>query len=371
MELYLHEIELIIFFNQTEAISLMPYSKLLMALRKRPFKGNKGLTEAKDNLSIDEDGDCPRCGGKSVSSSIKGYICCDRCQYEWKDPNHDSSKDSMNVESVHSESELVRQFKEEMESGTGLSRVLGIDENLTREQEDGLTRLQDKWMDGMQGHYNAASEERKPLIINFDEDDNILDTSVGSLSIITNNFDGGEEIRIEYPGRGTEFYLLNEDTDKGWRRGRTIEETARNIASIINRNSNFVYANNEENKILFELRDNSLKPSALVLYVDDPGTQDMVAEKDGVTLDPASVSLESDYQTAVELVLSDGVITPSEDQLLWAMRQHLDISEERHIQIIISLFGEGAQKECTGCGKMSELFIEHSAWYCSGCEMWI
>ncbi|MDP6741477.1 MAG: hypothetical protein QF807_01095 [Candidatus Thalassarchaeaceae archaeon] len=349
----------------------MPYLKCLMALRKRPFKGNKGLDQAKDNLAVDEEGDCPRCGGKSVSSSIQDYIICDRCQYEWKDPNAQSTSKRHPQESVHTESEMVRQFKEEMESGVGLSRVLGIDENLTREQQEGLTRLQDKWIEGMQGHYNAASEERKPLIINFDEEDNIIETNVGSLTILNNDFDGGEEIRIEYPGKGTEFYLLNEDTDKGWRRGRTVIETARNIASIINRKSDFVYAEHEGNTVSFELRDNSLNPKALVLYVDDPGSQDMIAEKDGVTLDPSAVSIESDYQTAVELVLSDGVITPSEDQLLWAMRQHLDISEERHIQIIVALFGDGAMKECTGCAKMAPLFTEHNAWYCDGCDMWL
>lgn len=349
----------------------MPCLRLLMALRKRPFKGNKGLTDAKDNLSIDEEGDCPRCGGKSVSSSIQDYIICDRCQYEWKDPNAKSGTSRGPRESIHTESEMLKQFKDEMESGAGLSRVLGIDQNLSREQEEGLTRLQDKWIDGMQGHYNAASEERKPLIINFDEEDNIIDSNVGKLTILNNDFDGGEEIRIEYPGKGTEFYLLNEDSDNGWRRGRTAQETARNIASIINRTSNFVYAEHVGNQVSFELRDNSLNPNALVLYVDDPGSQDMVAEKDGVTLDASAVSIESDYQTAVELVLSDGIITPSEDQLLWAMRQHLDISEKRHIQIIIALFGDGAKKECTGCGNMSPLYKEHNAWYCEGCDMWL
>ncbi len=341
-----------------------------MALRKKPFMGNKGLDAAKGNLSVDDEGDCPRCGGNSVSSSIQDYLACDRCNYEWKDPNATSGR-QIHRDSVSSESQLVKQFQEEMASGTGLSRVLGIEQNLTREQQEGLTRLQDKWIDGMQGHYNAASEERKPLIINFDDDDNILDTNVGKITIISNNFDGGEEIRIEYPGRGTEFYILNENHENGWRKGRTTEETARNITSIINRNSGFVYANQNQNSISFELRDNSLNPGALVLYVDDPGGKDIVAEKDGVTLDATSVSIESDYQTAVELVLSDGIITPSEDQLLWAMRQHIGITEERHVQIIIALFGDNATKECTGCGKPTPLVKEHSSWYCEPCNLWL
>ena len=258
-----------------------------------------------------------------------------------------------------------------MESGAGLSQALGIDSNLSNEQEQGLNRLQDRWITGMQGHFNVAEEARKPLIINFDSDDNIVDTQVGKLTLLTNDFDGGEEIRIEYPGRGTEFYCLNDVSETGWRKGKNSEGTARNIASIINKYSQFVFAQEEGNQVLFELRDNKLKPSSLVLYIDDPGGKDIVAEKDGVALDAEAVSLESDYQTAVELVLSDGIITPSEDQLLWAMRQHLGISEEKHIGIVVAIFGDGVLKECTGCGETAPLYLQHQAWYCEECEMWL
>lgn len=342
-----------------------------MALRKGPFKRTKGLGEAKENLSISEDGDCPRCGGNSNASSLPGFLCCDRCSFEWPDPDQQSGKKTIIRESIHTHTKLIEQFKSEMESGTGLSRVLGIEENLSKEQEAGLNRLQDKWIEGMHGHFNTAEEERKPLIVSFDEDDNILETQVGKLTLLSNDFDGGEEIRVEYPGQGTEFYLLNEETNSGWRRGRNIEDTARNIASVINKMSKFVYANNEGNEIIFELRDNRLNPAALVLYIDDPGGKDMVAEKDGVILDSEAVGIESDYQTAVELMLSDGVITPSEDQLLWAMRQHLGITEERHIEMVIAMFGEDVVKECTGCGQGAPLYTQHSAWYCDGCEMWL
>ncbi len=342
-----------------------------MAFRKKPVKGTKGLGEAKENLTAVEDGDCPRCGGGSNNSSITGYLSCDRCQYEWADPNSKFSTSKRRHESVQTESKLIEQFKQEMESGSGLSRVLGIDENLTAEQEQGLSRLQDKWIEGMQGHFNVAEEERTPLMISFDEDDNILQTEVGKLTLMSNDFDGGEEVRIEYPGLGTEFYLLNEDSNTGWRRGRTVADTARNIASVINKSSKFVFANTDENVVSFELRNNKLNPSALVLFIDDPGGKDIIAEKDGVVLDPTAVGIESDYQTAVELVLSDGVITPSEDQLLWAMRQHLGITEERHIEIVITLFGEGVTKECTGCGNGAPLYTQHSAWYCDDCEMWL
>ena len=36
---------------------------------------------------------------------------------------------------------------------------------------------------------------------------------------LTNDFDGGEELRLEYPGYGTEFYAYNESSPTGWRRG--------------------------------------------------------------------------------------------------------------------------------------------------------
>jgi ribosomal protein L37AE/L43A len=126
----------------------MGFHKVLMAFRKKPVKGTKGLGEAKENLTSVEDGDCPRCGGGSNSSSIPGYLSCDRCQYEWADPNNQPSRKTRSHESVKSEAKLIEEFKQEMESGTGLSRVLGIDEDLTSEQEQGLTRLQDKWIEG-------------------------------------------------------------------------------------------------------------------------------------------------------------------------------------------------------------------------------
>ena len=41
-------------------------------------------------------------------------------------------------------------------------------------------------MSGMTGHFNAAAEERKPLMISFDDDDNLVDTTVGSITIVAN-----------------------------------------------------------------------------------------------------------------------------------------------------------------------------------------
>ena len=87
----------------------------------------------------------------------------------------------------------------------------------------------------MSGHFNAAAEERKPLMISFDDDDNLVDTTIGSITIVANGFDGGEEIRLEYPGIGTEFYAFDEASETGWRRGRTAEDTARSITNVINR----------------------------------------------------------------------------------------------------------------------------------------
>ena len=200
------------------------------------FGIREGRRQAKENLSTDEEGDCSRCGGSATASSIPGYLQCSKCSYEWKDP----SAESVNTgprDSISRDAEKLEEFKREMAAGDGLARVLGVDDGLDAAQKESLGRLQDKWMSGMQGQYNAAEEERKPLMIAFDDEDNLLETQVGSIHISDNVFDGGEEIRIEYPGRGTEFYVINEDDELGWKRGRNLQETARNIASIINRTS--------------------------------------------------------------------------------------------------------------------------------------
>jgi hypothetical protein len=263
-----------------------------------------------------------------------------------------------------------KRIREEMAEGGDLHKMLGIEEDLSSEQEASLNRLEEKWMSGLQGTYNAAEEERKPLMISFDEEDNIQHTEIGSVSLLTNNFDGGEEIRLEYPGKGTEFYTLNNDDEYGWRKGKDSEHTARNIASIINKRSTLVHAFSEESRIIFELRDSSLSPDSLVIFVDDPGGKDMVAEKLGVELDPRGMSLQ-DYQEVIKLALADGIITPSEDQMLWSMRQALKISEDEHVQIVRAMFGDEVMKECTLCNSMALLYPDYSAWYCDSCENWV
>ena len=226
-------------------------------------------------------------------------------------------------------------------------------------------------MSGMQGHYNAASEDRKPLMISFDDDDNLVSTEVAALTIVSNGFDGGEEIRLEYPGRGTEFYAYNERSPTGWKRGRNSEDTARSITNVINRSSRLVYANLEGNRISFELRDDALKAESLVLFVDDPGGQDIVAEKGGVILDFRDVNVLDDYRNVIALVLEDGIISPSEDQMMWVMRQQLGVSEEQHVALVQEIFGGNALKECPNCNQMAELYPEYSAWYCQPCESWL
>jgi hypothetical protein len=257
-----------------------------------------------------------------------------------------------------------------MERGD-LKGVLGVDSNLSDEQEKSLQRLEDKWMTGMQGHYNAASEDRKPLMISFDDDDNIVSTEVAALTIVSNGFDGGEEIRLEYPGKGTEFYAFNEKSETGWKRGSSIESTARSISNVINRTSGLVYAILNGNRISFELRSDDLKPESLVLFVDDPGGQDIVAEKGGVILDFREVTVWDDYRNVVSLVLEDGIISPSEDQMLWVMRQQLGIEEEQHVALVLEMFGDNALKECPNCNNMGQLYPEYSAWYCQACESWL
>ncbi len=261
-------------------------------------------------------------------------------------------------------------IRRELKEGGDLQKMLGIEENLSTKQQESLQRLESKWMSGLQGTYNAAEEERKPLMISFDDEDNIQHTEIGSVSILGNDFDGGEEIRLEYPGKGTEFYTLDYDDESGWRKGKNPEQTARNIASIINKRSALVHAFSESHKIVFELRDSSLNPDSLVIYVDDPGGKDMVAEKQGVELDSRGITLH-DYQEVIKLALADGIITPSEDQMLWSMREVLGITDEEHVHIIRAMFGDEVMKECTVCNSMASLYSEHSAWYCDRCENWV
>nr|AIF08373.1 hypothetical protein [uncultured marine group II/III euryarchaeote KM3_28_D12] len=330
----------------------------------------EGRRQAKENLDYTEGGDCARCGGDKSPSTLPGFLVCQKCSYEWRDPDY-SAPDTNHLDSIKNQSEKVAEFKREMESGTGLARVLGIDSELSDAQSAGLKRLQSKWFDGMQGHHNPAEEERKPLMISFDDDDNLLETQVGSVHLTDNTFDGGEEIRIEYPGYGTEFYVYNEDDSLGWRRGRTLEDTARNIASIINRRSKLVHAQNDGSSISFELRSSSLQPESLVIFVDDPGGKNMVAEKLGVVLDPDEVQMYEDYHQAVRLVVADGIITPSEDQLLWAMRQNLGITDADHIRMVLDIFGEEVTKECPDCGSLTPLYQQHEAWWCEQCQHWL
>ncbi|MBT3658066.1 MAG: hypothetical protein HN874_01000 [Euryarchaeota archaeon] len=328
----------------------------------------KGRREAAENLTVEDEGDCPRCGGEKQPSSLAGYLSCSKCQYEWKDPNHVAKK-SGPPDNYRRDSELIEEFKREMQSGD-LSNVLGIEKGLSGAQEQSLQRLEDKWMSGMSGHFNPASEERKPLMISFDDDDNLVDTTVGSITIVANGFDGGEEIRLEYPGLGTEFYAYDELSETGWRRGRSPEDTARSITNVINRFSKLVYANQDGATILLELRGEKLNPDSLVIFVDDPGGTDIVAEKAGVSMDPRDIKMVEDYRVVVGICLADGIISPSEDQMLWAMRQQLGIDDQLHVQIVQQIFGDHALKECTGCGEMAELYADYSAWYCQSCESW-
>lgn len=329
----------------------------------------KGRKEAIENLGYNEDGDCPRCGGKSQDSTMKGYLLCGSCGHEWADSDYVEEKKSVEPPSYKRDEELIRQFREDMESGE-LASVLGVKSQLSGEQEQSLKRLEDKWMTGMQGHYNAAAEERKPLMISFDDEDNIVSTEVASITIVDNGFDGGEEIRLEYPGIGTEFYSYNERSPTGWKRGPTAEATARSIANVINRSSKLVYASINGNRVGFELRDDKLTSASFVLFVDDPGGTDIIAEKGGVVLDSRDPVTLQDYRTVVELVLEDGIISPSEDQLLWAMREQLNIDDMYHVQMVMEICGQNAVKECTTCGNMAELYQEYAAWYCSACEAW-
>ena len=95
----------------------------------------------------------------------------------------------------------------------------------------------------------------------------------------------------------------------GWRRGANAEETARSIGNVINNKSNLVFANVDGTRISFELRSDDLRPESLVLFVDDPGGTDIIAEKNGVVLDARNASDFEDYRRVVEMVLEDGIIS--------------------------------------------------------------
>jgi ribosomal protein L37AE/L43A len=334
------------------------------------FGIREGRRQAKDNLSGNEEGDCARCGGNAAPSSLPEYLQCVKCGFEWKDPSSTSSSLGPK-DSISRDIEKLEEFKREMSAGEGLAQVLGVDDDLNSEQKDSLGRLQNKWLSGMHGQYNAAEEERKPLMIAFDDDDNLLETQVGAIHLTDNIFDGGEEIRVEYPGMGTEFFVINDDDALGWKRGRSLEETARNIASIINRSSKLVHASAGGTSVNIELRDATLDSDSLVIFVDDPGGKNMSVERLGVILDPDQVQVYEDYHRVIKIALADGIITPSEDQMLWAMRQNLDISDEDHVRIVIDLFGDNAVKECPDCGINSPLYTEYSAWWCDGCQQWV
>ena len=113
-----------------------------------------------------------------------------------------------------------------------------------------------------------------------------------------------------------------------------------------------------------------MKEESLVIFVDDPGGTDIVAEKGGVSMDPRDITMLEDYRVVVQICLADGIISPSEDQMLWAMRQQLGIDDQLHVQIVQQIFGDHALKECTSCGQMAELYADYSAWYCHSCESW-
>ena len=327
-----------------------------------------GRDEAKKNLQVDEEGDCPRCGGDAQPSSIPGYLQCVKCQYEWPDPNAISSGPVRTT--IQDESRKVDEFKQELEKGS-LRGVLGLESDLSKEQEATLGRLQDRWMDGMAGHFNAAEDERKPLMISFDGEDNIVATELALISVLGNDFDGGEEIRVEYPGRDTEFYSMDATDERGWRVGRSIPDTCRNIASIINRKSTIVHAESTEDTIVIEPRDSSIQPTSVVIFVDDPGGKNLLLERDGRVIDVDAMMTIEDYREMIGLVVDDGVITPSEDELLWIMRSNLGISDEQHLQLLLNRFGDGIVKECPACHEMTPFYSEHGGWWCESCQSWV
>ena len=54
--------------------------------------------------------------------------------------------------SFRRDNELISEFKQEMSEGK-LKGVLGIDKNISKEQEESLNRLEGKWLSGLQGTF--------------------------------------------------------------------------------------------------------------------------------------------------------------------------------------------------------------------------
>ena len=69
----------------------------------------KGRREAVDNLGFTEGGDCPRCGGDSQPSTMKGYLSCVSCQHEWQDPDYIEESHSNALPTYHQDSERIFQ----------------------------------------------------------------------------------------------------------------------------------------------------------------------------------------------------------------------------------------------------------------------
>ena len=99
----------------------------------------KGREEAQSNLGYTEGGDCPRCGGNAQDSTMKGYLQCASCGHEWADPNFKEERKRPQPPTHRRDAEKIQQFKQEMASGE-LANVLGINKNLTGEQEQSLKR---------------------------------------------------------------------------------------------------------------------------------------------------------------------------------------------------------------------------------------
>ena len=75
-----------------------------------------------------------------------------------------------------------------------------------------------------------------------------------------------------------------------------------------------------------------------------------------------------DYKNVIEIVLEDGIISPSEDQMLWAMRQQLGIDEQGVTQIVQNLF---ESRKNVQRWKNGGTLPRYAAWYRYACEVWV
>ena len=218
----------------------------------------------------------------------------------------------------------------------------------------------------MQGHYNAASEDRKPLMINFDDDDNLVSTELLHWqSYRTDLMEGRNSAWIS----GNWNWILCVQWAKSyWMEARTIER--RNGSLNHQCHQPFIpigLCKSRRQPNIVRTTRWKLKPESLVLFVDDPGGQDSSAEKE-VSSSIQRRQCMDDYRNVIALVLEDGIISPSEDQMMWVMRQQLGI-KRNNTWLLFRKFLVQTPSKNVKLQSNGWTLPWIPSWYCQPCEV--